>query len=120
MLEGRRVLIVEDEFFVAALIEDTLQSFGCETVGPFTTLELGLQASRQENFDIAILDVNLNGKMVFPLADELLARGRPFVFLTGYASDNLPEAYRKLRRIQKPFNSSGIREVLEEALRNLN
>ena len=116
LLQGRRVLIVEDEFFLATLIEETLQEFGCETIGPFTRLELALQASRQEIFDIAILDINLNGKMVFPLADDLVLRGLPFVFLTGYAAKDLPEAYRALPRVQKPFDSAAVRQALEQVL----
>ena len=120
VLEGKRILIVEDEFLLAVLIEETLQSFGCETIGPFTRLELGLQASRQESFDMAILDINLNGKMVYPLADELLARGIPYVFLTGYAAKDLPEAYRSQNRIQKPFDSNVIRETLEQLFSRLN
>ena len=120
VLDGKRILIVEDEFLLAVLIEETLQSFGCETIGPFTKLELGLKASRQESFDLAILDINLNGTMAYPLADELLSRGIPFLFLTGYAAKDLPEAYRSLNRLQKPFDPNVIRKTLEQLFARLN
>ena len=116
ILEGKRVLIVEDEFFVAIQIEDALQSFGCETSGPYTTLEVALQASWQEPFDLAVLDISLNGRTVFPLADALLERGMPFVFLTGYAPSDLPEYYRSLPRLEKPFDPAAIRRMLQQVL----
>lgn len=116
ILEGKRVLIVEDEFFVAMQIEDALQSFGCETSGPYSTLELAGQASRREPVDIAILDINLNGESVYPLADELRERGIPFVFLTGYASTDLPEVSRSMPRLQKPFDSAAIRDLMQRLL----
>ncbi|MCC6889454.1 MAG: response regulator [Hyphomicrobiales bacterium] len=115
-LRSKRVLIVEDEFFVAMQIEQALQSFGCRTVGPFTTLELALQASQREQFEAAVLDINLNRTMVYPLADELAMRGIPFVFLSGYAAHDLPDAYKAIPRVQKPFNPEHIRAVLEQAL----
>jgi CheY-like chemotaxis protein len=115
-LAGKRVLIVEDEFFVAVQIESALQSFGCETIGPFTKLDLAMQASRREQFDIAVLDINLNQVLVYPLADDLLLRRIPFVFLTGYAHADLPESYRSFARIQKPFDPRAIKQALTRAL----
>jgi CheY-like chemotaxis protein len=112
-LQGRRILIVEDEFFIAVQIEDTLQSFGCETIGPFATPELALQASRRERFDVAVLDINLSGRMVYPVADELLTRSIPFMFLTGYSHADLPEAYRSLPRLNKPFDPRAVKDLLE-------
>jgi CheY-like chemotaxis protein len=115
-LVGKRVLIVEDEFFVAVQIETAVQSFGCETIGPFTRLDLAIQASRREQFHIAVLDINLNQTLVYPLADELLIRSIPFVFLTGYAHADLPESYRSLPRIQKPFDPRAVKHALIRAL----
>jgi DNA-binding response OmpR family regulator len=103
-LKGLRVFIAEDEFLVAVMLEQDLRSSGCTVVGPFTSLALALQASRREEFDVAILDVNMNGEMVYPLADELLARGTPFLFLTGYGTANLPERHRKAPRLSKPYD----------------
>ena len=109
-------MIVEDEFFVAVQVEDALRSFGCETCGPFTTLEVASQASRREAIDVAILDINLNGQLIYPLADELTQRGIPFMFLTGYSPFDLPTAYRSLPRLQKPFDQAAMRRKLQQLL----
>jgi DNA-binding response OmpR family regulator len=114
---ARRVLIVEDEFFVAVQIEAALQSSGYETVGPFTTLGIALQASRQERFDVALIDINLGGTPGYPIADDLLARGVPFLFLTGYSGNDLPEIYRPLPRLQKPFDPKAVVAALEQVLK---
>ena len=79
-----RILVVEDEVLLTLSLEDDLRDAGLFMLGPYTTLELALQASRSESFDLALLDVNLRGEAVFPLADELIARNIPIVFLTGY------------------------------------
>jgi CheY-like chemotaxis protein len=113
---GSRVLLVEDEFFVAIDVEDTLQSLGCETIGPFARLEVATEAARNERFEVAILDINLDGSPVFPLADELADRGIPFLFLTGYAAADLPEAYRTRPRLQKPFDRAAVARALRELL----
>ena len=65
-------------------------------------LEEAMNAAEREHFDFAILDINLNGTMVYPLADQLLARGIPFLFLTGYSLSNLPERFRPVTRLSKP------------------
>ena len=111
-----RVLLVEDEFFVALTVEDVLQSLGCTIVGPVPNLAGALQAARTEPLSGAVLDVNLNGEKVYPAADELLARGIPFVFATGYGAADLPERFRSLPRVQKPFNPDILRRTIREAL----
>jgi DNA-binding response OmpR family regulator len=70
-LEGRRVLLVEDELMISMLIEDTLLDAGCDIIGPFTNLADALSAALNEAFDIALLDVNLRGEKVYPVADVL-------------------------------------------------
>jgi DNA-binding response OmpR family regulator len=99
-----RVLIAEDEFLVGIQLEEDLRSAGCSIVGPFSTLEMATRAARRERFDLAILDINLNGNMVYPLADELSARGVPFIFLSGYISTDLPDRFRKSPQITKPHD----------------
>jgi DNA-binding response OmpR family regulator len=98
------VLVVEDEFILAMSLEEDLKDGGFVVVGPFSSLAAGLGASASEAFDIAVLDINLNGEMVFPLADALSARGVPFVFVTGYGAAQLPERYRTANRIPKPYD----------------
>jgi len=99
-----RILVAEDEFLVGIQLEEDLRSAGCSIIGPFNTLEMATQAARRERFDLAILDINLNGKMVYPLADELAERGVPFVFLSGYMSADLPERFRAAPQIAKPHD----------------
>lgn len=115
-LSGKKVLIVEDEFLVAVQVEDALLSFGCEPIGPITTLDAAFQVSVSTKFDIAVLDINLGGKLVYPLADELNTRGIPFLLVSGYSSQHIPEQYRSMPRVQKPFDHLSIRRQLENLL----
>ncbi|RFB05633.1 response regulator [Parvularcula marina] len=115
-LAGKRVLIVEDEFFVALEVEEALQSFGCDTVGPFLNLEKAMAAADREDFDLAVLDINLDRTMAYPLADELNEKKIPFVFVTGYAENDLPKKYRLEVRVQKPFAFFELRRAIEDRL----
>ena len=112
---GFRVLLVEDQLVVAMQIEDMLHGLGCVVVGPVGTLESAVPLARKEAFDAAILDVSLDGEKVFPVAEELHMRGIPFAFATGYGEASLPEKWRRLHRLAKPFG----REQLEECIRSL-
>jgi DNA-binding response OmpR family regulator len=111
-----RILIAEDEFLVSIQLAEDLQSAGCSTVGPFNTLEAATRASRRERFDVAVLDINLNGAKVYPLADELAARGVPFVFLSGYIRADLPERYRDSPQIMKPHDPASLLNEIRAAL----
>jgi DNA-binding NtrC family response regulator len=103
-VDGLRVLVVEDEVLLALALEDDLVSAGCTVIGPFRTLASATEACRRERFDLATLDVNLGGELVYPLADELVARRMPFVLITGYGSADLPERFRTLPRLTKPYD----------------
>jgi DNA-binding response OmpR family regulator len=115
----QRVLVVEDEFLLACSLDEDLRSFGYSVVGPFTRLARALDASRHERFDLAVLDINLNGEMVYPLAQDLMVRGIPFLFLSGYGTANLPERFRAAPRLAKPYDPKlllrEIRRILPEA-----
>lgn len=118
-LQDVRVLIVEDEFLLALLLEEDLQSHGCITIGPYNDLASATEATRRETFDLAVLDINLNGRPVFPLADELLARGRPAVLLTGYGALDLPERFRLWPRVAKPYDLAVlVREIARVAAKS--
>ena len=110
-----RVLLAEDETLVALLLEEDLRSAGYTVIGPFMNLTKAILASRREQFDLAVLDVNLNGEMIYPLADELQARGVPFALLSGYGPTSLPERFRTLPRISKPYDP----EVLLKEIRRI-
>src|SRR5882724_2298726 len=83
-LEGVRVLLVEDEYLVAALIEEILEIAGCIVTGPIPRLAQAVDAADHEACDAAVLDVNLAGERIYPVADILSRRNIPFVFVTGY------------------------------------
>jgi CheY-like chemotaxis protein len=104
-LDGRRSLLVEDEFLVATVIEEYLRSAGGSVIGPFARLEPAMAAVERERIDLAVLDINLNGVMSYPLADELAARGIPLMFLSGYVTMNLPERFRTMPRLSKPYDA---------------
>ncbi|ANF54227.1 response regulator [Brevundimonas diminuta] len=117
IFSGRRVLIVEDESLVAMLLETILADLGCDVVGPESNIEDGLNvASGTAPLDAALLDVNVAGREIFPVAEALKARGVPFVFSTGYGEAGLPEHWRGNPTVQKPFTEGAIRDALMTAL----
>ena len=115
-LNGKTILLVEDEFLLALHLEDLLQSRGGTVLGPFPKLDEAMRAALREDFDFAILDINLNGTMVYPLADDLLARGIPFLFLSGYSLSNLPERFRAVTRLNKPCDPAMLLNTLRARL----
>ena len=88
---------------MAALIEDMLESAGCIVCGPVPRLAQAVAAASSEACDVAVLDVNLAGERIFPVADILSRRNVPFVFVTGYSANTLPSEYAARPRIHKPF-----------------
>jgi DNA-binding response OmpR family regulator len=102
-LKGVRVLVVEDEYLVAILIEEILQSAGCVVMGPVPRLPEALDAINREDYDVAVLDVNLAGERINPVADALSERNVPFLFVTGYGTNALPSEYAERPHICKPF-----------------
>jgi CheY-like chemotaxis protein len=112
----RRVLLVEDEIFVVWLVEDMLADLGCAVVGPASSVNQALAMIDAEAIDAAVLDVNLNGQMSYPIADALAARGVPFVFSTGYNKDTLLDGYRTFPVLQKPIQRSELSDMLAKLL----
>ena len=102
-LAGLRALLVEDEGGVALLIEDMLLELECEVAASVATLRDALNVASAGNFDFAILDVNLDGEYVFPVAEILRSRQLPFVFSTGYGRVALPETFSDSHVLSKPF-----------------
>lgn len=113
-LAGLRVLVVEDEFLVAVALEDDLRAAGAQIAGPFPDLATALTGAARETFDLALLDVNLGGTMVYPLADALLRRGIPFLLLSGYAGADLPARFSTQHRLSKPYDP---RRLIDEILK---
>ncbi|HEX3417216.1 MAG TPA: response regulator [Stellaceae bacterium] len=107
-LAGLRVLVVEDEFLVATLIEDMPTSAGCVVSGPIPRLAEALDAAHRGTFDAAVLDVNLAGDRIDPVADVLSGRNVPFVFVTGYTTGALPAVHAERPRLCKPFKMADL------------
>ncbi len=102
---GLRVLIVEDMWIVAEALAMALEDMGCYVLGPAGKLEQGLLIAQGETLDGALLDVNLGADSSFAIAQELKARGVPFVFLTGYdQSEVFPPDLAGAPRLRKPAN----------------
>lgn len=115
-LGGARVLVVEDEFAVLLLIEDMLSELGCEIVGTATRLSDALALAGRAECDAAILDVNINGENVGPVAETLAARGIPMVFSTGYGPSGIESRWRERPALQKPYRIEEFAAALRQAL----
>jgi CheY-like chemotaxis protein len=115
-LQGRCVLIVEDEAIVAMLLEDLLQEFGCHAVEIASRVDTALASVTARIFDVAILDVNLKDETSYPVADLLELREIPFLFATGYGIQAIPEKYRRHTVLQKPFRKQDLAEALLKAM----
>jgi DNA-binding NtrC family response regulator len=116
ILDGCGVLIVEDEAMVAIMLEDLLRELGCRAIGPASRVETALSCVEAMEFDLAILDVNLNGEMSYPVADALESHKLPFLFATGYGSASIPEKYRQYAVLQKPFLKQELMDALVKVL----
>jgi CheY-like chemotaxis protein len=115
-LRQKRILVVEDELMIRMLLEDMLAELGCTIAAEATHIKDALEAVRNADFDVAILDVNLGGEPISPVADALAARGTPFVFATGYGERALPESHRERPTLKKPFQLEHLKHTLETAL----
>ncbi|HRO32902.1 MAG TPA: response regulator [Brevundimonas sp.] len=116
-LTGRRILVVEDESLVAMLIETILEDLGCIPVGPAATVPEALSLIEGDTaIEAALLDVNVAGQQVFPVAEALAARGVPIVFSTGYGEAGLEDQWRGRPTLQKPFTEAAVEQAIRQAL----
>jgi len=116
-LKGRRVLVVEDEMMIAIMVGDMLEELGCAVVGPANRLDAALELFDAEpDLDAALLDINVGGKSVFPLADALRKKGVPAIFSTGYGEAGLREADKGAPVLHKPFRAGDLARALTAAL----
>lgn len=111
-LNGLRILVVEDEAAISLLLEDMLLDFGCEVIGPAARLSAALDAVSKEQVDLAILDVNVAGEPIYPVAEALAQRSIPFVFSTGYGSAGIRDTFRDRPVLQKPFAQHDLKQKL--------
>jgi two-component sensor histidine kinase/DNA-binding response OmpR family regulator len=113
---SHRILVVEDEPFVAIELQAVLESEGHTVVGPAMNLAHGLELARGQNFELALLDISLGQEKSFPIASELASRAIPFVFVTGYTDiQAVPEELKSATRVQKPYRIEDIRRAIELA-----
>ncbi|MDC0744196.1 response regulator [Polyangium mundeleinium] len=114
VLEGLRVLIVEDEALIASFLEDALTDLGCEVIGPASNMNDALRLAREAAIDGAGLDINIAGEKVYAVADILAERGLPFVFMTGYGKAGLRESDRGRPVLQKPYNIEQLVKIMTQ------
>jgi two-component SAPR family response regulator len=112
--KGNGWLIVEDESLVAMLIEDAITELGLDAVGPVGCVSAALELLKSRNPEGAILDVNLAGEAVYPVAAVLAERNIPFVFITGYGRSGLNSSYADRPVLQKPFMTAQIQRMVQE------
>lgn len=98
-----RVFIVEDEAMIRMMVVDMLEELGHSVSGEAGRLDQAIDLAQSTDFDIAILDVNLDGKNITPVAEVVKARGLPLLFATGYGAQGIPEEFRDYPALQKPF-----------------
>ena len=112
--QAKRILVVEDEVMIRMLLEDMLGELGYTVAAEAARIDEALEATNNADFDLAILDANLNGQPVSPVADALVTRGTPFFFATGYGE--LAEPYRDRPTLKKPFQMDGLKQMLQSTL----
>jgi two-component sensor histidine kinase/DNA-binding response OmpR family regulator len=119
VMPGNRLLLVEDEALTGLMMCDMLTELGFDVIGPFGRLEDAMAAVGREDFQAAILDVNLDGEMVYPVADAVLARGVPFVFVTGYGAEGIDRRFAQIPVLQKPIERKMLQSVFLDGGRRL-
>ncbi len=113
---GGSVFLVEDEVMIRMMVADMLEELGYSVAAEAGEISEAMKLAQSADFDLAILDVNVNGKMISPVADLIKARHRPFIFATGYGSSGLPEEYRDRPALQKPFQIETLAKVIDTVL----
>ncbi|MEE7448667.1 response regulator [Methylobacterium radiotolerans] len=113
LLDGRRILIVEDEYLIAMQVKRWLLAAGAEVVGPVPSVARALDLIENGDVDAAVLDVNLgNGDTVYPVADKLSALGVPYLFATGDVKFSGADTYRQRPRLEKPFSEAELLQAM--------
>ncbi len=111
------VFLVEDEVMIRMMVADMLEELGYTVSAEAGEIGDAIRLAETSFFDVAILDVNVNGKVISPVADVIKARNRPFIFATGYGSSGLPEEYRDRPALQKPFQIETLSKAIDAALK---
>lgn len=115
---GGSVFLVEDEVMIRMMVADMLEELGYRVAAEAGEISEAVKLAQTIDFDFAILDVNVNGKVISPVADLIRARNRPFIFATGYGSSGLPEEYRDRPALQKPFQLETLARMIDATLKD--
>jgi DNA-binding NtrC family response regulator len=116
-LFSRRILIVEDDFQVAISLRNVLKVIGAEVAGPVDSVEKAIGAIESEpDIDAAIVDADLGGVMAYPVADRLITRNIPFVFVSGYGVNVLHARYPRIASFRKPYAFETLERALSSAM----
>jgi len=110
------VLLVEDEALIRMLFADALVELGHSIAAKASNLATGLTCAKERDYELAILDVNLNGKPAFPIADVVRARGKALLFVTGYGCSGFAADYKSAAILQKPFSPDQLSAAISSAL----
>jgi CheY-like chemotaxis protein len=111
-----RILVVEDEYLIRMLLEDMLADLGYDVAGAVGSIAEASELAAKGDINAAVLDVNLDGQEIYPVADILAKRGLPFVFVTGYGENSLIDPYRDRPALQKPFQVEQLKTALAKLL----
>lgn len=120
LIEGVRVLIVEDEFLIADDLARALRSAGADPVGPVSSVDDAEQLVRQGHVDAAIIDLNLRGEMASDFAQRLAATNLPCLIVSGYGGDALPESVSDIPQLEKPVSPASVIQALANRLAEVN
>jgi DNA-binding response OmpR family regulator len=112
-----RILVVEDEAMISMLLEDMVLDCGGEIVGPVARFDDALELAHKAEFGVAVLDLNLNGTLSYPIAEVIRERGIPVIFATGYGTDGLLDRFRDCPTLQKPFSQQDFAEAVAAVYR---
>jgi CheY-like chemotaxis protein len=116
---GGSVFLVEDEVMIRMMVADMLEELGYSIAAEAGDITEAIRIAGSAEFDVAILDVNVNGKVISPVAEVLTSRNKPFVFATGYGAQGLPEDFRDRPTLQKPFQMETLAQVLAATLKGV-
>jgi DNA-binding NtrC family response regulator len=118
-LAGQRILVAEDEGLIGLELEQILQDFGCEVIGPFASIDEVLENAQRGSVDGALLDVNLRGRQIFEILPGLQELGLRFIITSGYDDVTLfPVPFRAIPHIAKPFDAKELRRICEKVFAN--
>lgn len=114
-LQGRRILVVEDDYMIAQDVRDDLEKAGAIVIGPTPSVSGAMSLLEDEaSVDAAVLDVNLGGERSFPVAEALKDKSIPFLFATGYNSADIPPEWRTATIVMKPLRIAAVEQLLSE------